>query len=245
MASSFHNAQNTTIGANATIQTVAGNSTITYNSYLNSGRGDQTTLYGRTVRKVIDGDIIFRRQLSSEVLSITVNSQRGVSTPSGSQVVKAKQNSILCRRLWSRVTSNFIKPRGGRLTSRVSSGSRPQVVKVKKTRQTAEIYGYSGMFTVTSLEPVDDNDRDIFEEIVKNYLEAVMSRRSALLIQVFAVAESSVLTLIAHDELANGDKFTDQYLGKELIVYYYLVYTRVCSTFELTFELPVPAEQCP
>ncbi|KAK1222725.1 hypothetical protein PQX77_014430, partial [Marasmius sp. AFHP31] len=100
------------------------------------------------------------------------------------------------------------------------------VVEVRETKQTAEIYGYSGVFTVTTLEPVDENDRDKFEEIAKSYLEAMMRWRSALLVQVFAVAESSALMLIVHDELANGHELSDLYWEKDMIVFYYVSYTR-------------------
>ncbi|KAJ8096001.1 hypothetical protein PM082_015222 [Marasmius tenuissimus] len=133
MASYFLNARRTTIGANATFQTAAGDVPITNTTIYNKAEsGDRVTLYGRTVRKVVDGDIIFRRQLSSEALSVIVKPQRGVSTPSGSRVVKVKQDIAHRRRLWSRLLSTIIKPRGRRPTSRVSSGW-SQVVKVKKT----------------------------------------------------------------------------------------------------------------
>ncbi|KAK1234707.1 hypothetical protein PQX77_002084 [Marasmius sp. AFHP31] len=243
MASIFDNAQTTTIGANATILAAARDINTT-NNYNNTGSGDRVTLYGRTIRKVIDGDIILRHQQSSQVLSVNVNSQRGVPTCSGSRVVKAKQAITRRRRLWSQFLSIIVKPQGGTSTSRSSTGS-SQVVKVKRTQQSAEIYGYSGAFTVITLEPVDENDRDKFEEasIAKSCLEAVMRWRSALLVQVFAVAESSALTLIVHDELANGDEFTDLYWEKEMIVYYYVEYTRSLAIQSLhndrTMRFPV------
>ncbi|KAK1224178.1 hypothetical protein PQX77_012930 [Marasmius sp. AFHP31] len=224
MASIFDNAQNTTIGANATILAAA-RDIITTNNYNNTGSTDQVTLYRRTIRKVIEGDIILRHQLSSQVISVNVNSQRGVPTCLGSRVVKAKRAITRRHRLWSQVLSIIVKLQGGTSTSRSSMGSL-QVVKVKRTQQSAEIYGYSGAFTVITLEPVDENDRDKFEEIAKSYLEAMMCWRSALLVQVFAVAESSALMLIVHDELVNGDEFTDLYWEKDMIVYYYVEYTR-------------------
>ncbi|KAK1227236.1 hypothetical protein PQX77_009770 [Marasmius sp. AFHP31] len=216
MASIFDNAQNTTIGANAIIQASARD--IITNTYNNTGSTDRVTLYGRTIRKVIEGDIILRRQLSSRVISVNV-----VPTCLKSWVVKAAQAIAY---LWSIVLSIIFKSQGGTSTSRLSTGS-SQVVRVKRTQQSAEMYGYSGVFTVITLEPVDENDQDKFKEIAKKYLKAMMHWRSALLVQVFAVAESSALTLIVHD--ASGDKFTDLYWGKEMIVYYYVEYTRTLA----------------
>ncbi|KAK1227383.1 hypothetical protein PQX77_009621 [Marasmius sp. AFHP31] len=111
-----------------------------------------------------------------------------------------------------------------------STSTESQVVKVKRMEQTATIYGYRGKFTATSFEPVAEKDWESFNEIMKAILEAAMRGRSALLKQVFAVVESNVMTLIAHDEaaeLANGFEFTGRYWEKEWIVYYYLNYT--CS----------------
>ncbi|KAK1234896.1 hypothetical protein PQX77_001893, partial [Marasmius sp. AFHP31] len=93
--------------------------------------------------------------------------------------------------------------------------------------QTAKIYGYQGKFTATSFEPVDEKDREKFKEIAKIVLEAAMCGQSALLKQVFAVAESeNAMTLIAHDaDLANGyEFFTQYYRGKKQIKFYYLNY---------------------
>ncbi|KAK1235136.1 hypothetical protein PQX77_001649 [Marasmius sp. AFHP31] len=199
MTTLFPNAQGTIIGANPNFQAIAGNSTTIHN-YNTSEREDRLTVRGRTVRKVIDGDIIFQRVLSSEVLSVKV------------------------------------KPEGA------STSTESQIVKVKKMEQTAEIYGYQGKFTATSFEPVDEKDRGKFKEIAKIVLEAAMCGRSALLKQVFAVAESdNAMALIAHDggfpagnlnfgcskeaELANGLQFSNQYRGKDMIVLYYLDYT--------------------
>ncbi|KAK1225370.1 hypothetical protein PQX77_011695 [Marasmius sp. AFHP31] len=178
MTTYFSDAQGTTVGDYANFQTVFGNSTTNY--YHNSERDDR---HGRTVRRIIEGDINFQRILSSKILS--VNSKlKGTSTPMGLQVVK-----------------------------------------VKKMEQTATICGYRGKFTATSFEPVAEKDRESFNEIMKAVLEAAMRGRSALLKQVFAVVESNVMTLIAHDELANGLEFACRYEGKEGIVFYYLVYT--------------------
>ncbi|KAK1221911.1 hypothetical protein PQX77_015270 [Marasmius sp. AFHP31] len=194
MSNHFNNAQAWTIGPHANFQTVAGNSTTT-NVYNNSN--SEVTLYGRTVRRIIDGDVIFQRILSSDVLSVKVKAEASMSTES-------------------------------------------QVVKIKKMEQIAEIYGYQGKFTATSFEPVEEKDREKFKEIAKVVLEAAMCGRSALLKQIFAVAESeNAMTTIACNELANGFVFSDQYRGKERIVFYYLNYTLV----RLAFELLDPAEE--
>ncbi|KAK1227384.1 hypothetical protein PQX77_009622 [Marasmius sp. AFHP31] len=197
MSTYFSNAQGTTVGDYANFPTVFGN--FTTNHYHNSGRDDRVTLHGRTVRRIIEGDINFQRILSSEILSVNV------------------------------------KPKG----ESISTGS--QVVKLKRMEQTATIYGYRGKFTATSFEPVAEKDRENFNEIMKAVLEAAMRGKSALLKQVFAVVESNVMTLIAHDgrffvgnsdcgyseatELANGFEITSRYWRKEWIVYYYLDYT--------------------
>ncbi|KAK1215777.1 hypothetical protein PQX77_021615 [Marasmius sp. AFHP31] len=98
-----------------------------------------------------------------------------------------------------------------------------QAFKVKKTVQTAEIIGRQEKFTATTLEPVDEKDRDEFVKLVKNVLEAAMCQRSALLTQMFAVADSSGLILIVHDELADGTEIFNRY-RKSWIVSYYLNY---------------------
>ncbi|KAK1235135.1 hypothetical protein PQX77_001648, partial [Marasmius sp. AFHP31] len=94
----------------------------------------------------------------------------------------------------------------------------------------------------------------------KIVLEAAMCGRSALLKQVFAVAESeNAVTMIAHDggfpvgnlnfrsskavELANGFIFSSQYWRKDRIVYYYLNYMNTIATQSLradeTLRFPV------
>ncbi|KAK1235211.1 hypothetical protein PQX77_001571 [Marasmius sp. AFHP31] len=87
MSNHFDNAQGWTIGPHANFQTVAGNSTTTN---INNNSNSEVTLYGRTVRRIIDGDVIFRRILSSEVLSVNVKPERA-STSTESQVVRVKK----------------------------------------------------------------------------------------------------------------------------------------------------------
>ncbi|KAJ8086011.1 hypothetical protein PM082_004830 [Marasmius tenuissimus] len=187
-SSNFHNAQHTTIGDHANLQAVAGNLTITHHNNYHSSERDLITVNGRTIRRVIDGDIIFRRLLSSKVLSINT------------------------------------KPEGA------STSTELQVFKIKKTVQTAKIVGRREKFTATTFELIgDEKNRDEFVKLVKKVLKAAMCRRSALLTQIFAVAESDALTMIVHDELANGNEFADRYWQNNSIVFYYITYTFVCS----------------
>ncbi|KAK1221315.1 hypothetical protein PQX77_015879 [Marasmius sp. AFHP31] len=179
--SNFRNAQHTTIGDHANLQAVAGDLMITTNNNYHSSEKDVITINGRTIRRVIDGDIILRRLLSSKVLSIS------------------------------------IEPEG------TSTSTESQVLQVKKTVQTAKIIGRREKFTAITFELVDEKDRDKFMRFVKNVLEAAMCQRSTLLTQIFAVAKSNALTMIAHDELANAREFMVWY-GNNWIVYHYLVY---------------------
>ncbi|KAL0056739.1 hypothetical protein AAF712_016653, partial [Marasmius tenuissimus] len=123
MSSYLSNARDTTIGANANFQTVAGNSTITHNNNYISERENQITVKGRKVRTVIDGDIEFLRLLSSKILPVKVKRADEPSTSSESQVVQ-----------------------------------------VKKTVQTAKIFGCQGKFTATTLETVNEMDQEAFQE---------------------------------------------------------------------------------
>ncbi|KAK1227603.1 hypothetical protein PQX77_009377 [Marasmius sp. AFHP31] len=182
MSSNFANAQNFSIGDHAYIQSAARDAISNHNHYYNMERGDFVTVNGRTIRRVIDGDVIFRQLLSSKVLSISI--KPGKRAP-------------------------------------MSTGL--QAFKVKKTVQTARLHGHRGKFTATTLELVDEKDQNEFVKLVKNVLEAAMCQRSALLTQMFAVAESNGLTLLVHDELANGSEFLDRY-QRSWIVFYYLMY---------------------
>ncbi|KAK1218071.1 hypothetical protein PQX77_019268 [Marasmius sp. AFHP31] len=179
--SNFCNAQHTTIGDNANLQAVAGDLTITTNNnnnYYHSSEGGLITINGRTIRRVIDGDIILRRLLSSKVLSIN------------------------------------IKPEGASMSTEL------QVFRIKKTVQTARLHGRRGKFTATTFELIDEKDRDEFVKLVKNVVEVAICQRSTLLTQMFAVAESNALTLIAHDELANEQELVGRYWNNWIVVYY-------------------------
>ncbi|KAL0056929.1 hypothetical protein AAF712_016454 [Marasmius tenuissimus] len=123
----FQHAQGMTIGPHASFQTVAGNAT-THINYGCTHGGREVTLYGRTFRRIIDGDLILRHHLSSDVVSVE------------------------------------IKPEGDASTS-----SESQVVKIRTTKQTANVVGIGGVFTATMLEPVDDSDAERFKSVFVNF----------------------------------------------------------------------------
>ncbi|KAK1234670.1 hypothetical protein PQX77_002123, partial [Marasmius sp. AFHP31] len=68
----FANVHNLRIGGYASIQNVAGNATT--NIY-NDNRGDLVNLYGSVFRRIPMGDIIVRKNVSSDVLEVTADSQ--------------------------------------------------------------------------------------------------------------------------------------------------------------------------
>ncbi|KAJ8090823.1 hypothetical protein PM082_024736 [Marasmius tenuissimus] len=70
----FTDARDVQIGHNAHIQSVSGNLTTTTNTYYND-RGDTVELYGNTFRKILMGDIIVRRDVSSQVLEVVMETK--------------------------------------------------------------------------------------------------------------------------------------------------------------------------
>ncbi|KAJ8093693.1 hypothetical protein PM082_009553 [Marasmius tenuissimus] len=89
------NASNPIIGDHATIHSVTGNATTTTNIYANGGR-DLIDPYGIMFRRFPMGDITIRKDVSSEVLDVSIESQQQSSTyrslkSSRSQVVKVKK----------------------------------------------------------------------------------------------------------------------------------------------------------
>ncbi|KAK1217370.1 hypothetical protein PQX77_019969 [Marasmius sp. AFHP31] len=126
----------------------------------------------------------------------------------------------------------------------VSISSGLQVLKLKKTVQTAKVYGYEEKFTATTLEPVDEMDREVFQEIVKTVQQAALCHGSQMLTQLFAMTEpAETFTMLAHGELASGDEFVSQYRNKDWIVYHYLEYIHGVAIQTLrddkTMKLPV------
>ncbi|KAK1221962.1 hypothetical protein PQX77_015205 [Marasmius sp. AFHP31] len=201
MSSILANAQNVSIGDHVNLQAVARDAITNHNHYYNTERGDFMTVNGRTIRRVIDGDVILRRLILSKILSIS------------------------------------IKPEGP------TTSTESQVFKVKKTVQTARLHGHQGKYTAITFELVDQKDRNKFVKLVKNVLEAAICQRSALLTQIFAVAESNGLTVIVHDELADGEEFLDRDWNS-WIVFYYLTYALMVTMESLhddeTVRFPVP-----
>ncbi|KAJ8090825.1 hypothetical protein PM082_024738 [Marasmius tenuissimus] len=73
MINVFADTRDVQIGHNATFQSVGGNLTTT-NTYYND-RGDTVVLYGNLFRKILMGDIIVRRDVSSQVLEVVVENK--------------------------------------------------------------------------------------------------------------------------------------------------------------------------
>ncbi|KAK1217162.1 hypothetical protein PQX77_020191 [Marasmius sp. AFHP31] len=59
----------------------------------------------------------------------------------------------------SKILSVDVKP-----DDETSTSSKPQVVRLKKMVQTAEVSGWQGRFTATTLEPVNGEDKDLFKK---------------------------------------------------------------------------------
>ncbi|KAK1215901.1 hypothetical protein PQX77_021476 [Marasmius sp. AFHP31] len=91
----FANAQGTIIGPNADFRTVHGDAITNHNSYQCTHAEDRVVLYGKTYRRIMDGDINIRRQLTSKVISVTIKPE-GVSTArtsAKSQVVQVRKTT--------------------------------------------------------------------------------------------------------------------------------------------------------
>ncbi|KAK1220006.1 hypothetical protein PQX77_017246 [Marasmius sp. AFHP31] len=137
---------------------------------------------------------------------------------------------VFRRRDSSRIFSVTIKPEGEALTSRTSVES--QIIKVRKTTHTTEIVGFGGTFTATAYEPVDKSD-DGFKLVLDCIQKAATSLRSPFLHQLFAFSGPNLSTMIAHNELANGLGYSNQFRGKNWTVYHYLSYTHWWATNSL------------
>ncbi|KAJ8074647.1 hypothetical protein PM082_022225 [Marasmius tenuissimus] len=83
MVNVFTDTRDIQIGHNATFQSVGGNLT-TMNTYYND-RGDTVVLYGNMFRKILMGDIIVRRDVSSQVLEVVVENKHQESDRGESQ----------------------------------------------------------------------------------------------------------------------------------------------------------------
>ncbi|KAK1219295.1 hypothetical protein PQX77_017993 [Marasmius sp. AFHP31] len=146
-------------------------------------------------------------------------SQRDRITVNGKTIRVVMESDIHCLRLQSsEILSVDVKP-----DDEASTSSKPQAVRLKKMVQTAEISGYQGKYTATTLEPVNGEDQDLFKKIVKSVLRTAVCHRSALLTQVFAVTESDAMTMLTYSELTNANEAVS-YWNKDRIVLQYLSY---------------------
>ncbi|KAK1218016.1 hypothetical protein PQX77_019314 [Marasmius sp. AFHP31] len=156
--------------------------------------------------------------------AITTNnyhvSQRDRINVNGRTIRVVMDSDIHCLRLQSsEILSVDVKP-----DDEASTSSKSQVVRLKKMVQTAEVSGWQGRYTATTLEPVDGEDQDLFKKIVKGVLQAAVCHRSALLTQVFAVTESDVMTMLTYNELTNVNEVVSCW-NRDRIVLHYLNYT--------------------
>ncbi|KAJ8093150.1 hypothetical protein PM082_020635 [Marasmius tenuissimus] len=87
----FANAQGTTIGPHADFRTVAGDAITNHISYQCTHAEDRVVVHGKTYRRIIDGDIVFRGQHSSKVIAVTIKSEGGASTLLASRAVKVRK----------------------------------------------------------------------------------------------------------------------------------------------------------
>ncbi|KAK1217837.1 hypothetical protein PQX77_019492, partial [Marasmius sp. AFHP31] len=122
-------------------------------------------------------------------------SQRDRITVNGKTIRVVMDSDIHClRQQFSEILSVHVEP-----DDEASTSSKPQVVRLKKMVQTAEVSGYQGRYTATTLEPVVGEDQDLFKKIVKSTLQMAVCHRSALLTQVFAVTESDAMTMLTYN----------------------------------------------
>ncbi|KAK1215327.1 hypothetical protein PQX77_022066 [Marasmius sp. AFHP31] len=147
--------------------------------------------------------------------------QRDRMTVNGKTIRVVMDSDIHCLRVQSsEILSVDVEP-----DDEASTSSKPQAVRLKKMVQTAEISGYQGRYTATTLEPVDGEDQHLFKKIVKGVLQAAVCHRLALLTQVFAVTESDVMTMLTYNaDLTNANEAVSWYRNKDHIVLQYLEY---------------------
>ncbi|KAK1217960.1 hypothetical protein PQX77_019367 [Marasmius sp. AFHP31] len=150
--------------------------------------------------------------------SISQNEDRMIV--SGRTIRKVIDSDIhFLRLLSSEILSVPVKPEVA------STSSKLQVIKMKKMVQTAEIFGCPGRYTATTLEPVNQEDQGVCNEIVDGALQVAVRHQLALLTQVFAVAKSSLaFTMLSYNELVSGGDVVSLYKNKNWIINYYLDY---------------------
>ncbi|KAJ8085821.1 hypothetical protein PM082_004639 [Marasmius tenuissimus] len=95
-ASHFANAQGTIMGPHADFRIVHGDAITNNHSYQCTHTDDRVVeVYGKTYRRIIDGDIIYRRHLSTQVISVTVRpeSEGGTSTSPEPRAVMVRKTT--------------------------------------------------------------------------------------------------------------------------------------------------------
>ncbi|KAK1234757.1 hypothetical protein PQX77_002030 [Marasmius sp. AFHP31] len=199
------NATDFRIGDYATIQSVGRDATT--NIY-NISRGDLVSLNGNVFRRFPMGDIIVRRDVSSEVLEVTIEPQRQESSgapQSQSRVMKVRKTTQHAEILGlpGGFTSITLEP----------IGDHQEDFKMVSTL-------FKGALSGVHLPQVAER---IWTEMA--------SRRSSLLTQLAGLGWSERLMLIVHDELVNWNEIQAQLLGAERhwIAQYYFWYTLAVS----------------
>ncbi|KAK1234959.1 hypothetical protein PQX77_001829 [Marasmius sp. AFHP31] len=139
----------------------------------------------------------------------------------------------LQRRISSQVISVNITPGGEVSTFRRPQSTECRTTRVRKTVHTTKVAGVEGVFTVAMFEPVDKDDIEGFKLVLECVQKAATSLQSPFLHQLFAFSGPNLSTMIAHNELTNGDGYSCQFREKNWTVYYYLAYTRLLATNSL------------
>ncbi|KAK1215751.1 hypothetical protein PQX77_021640 [Marasmius sp. AFHP31] len=133
-----------------------------------------------------------------------------------------------------------------RQTSRTSQElGELKVVKLRKTTQHVGLLGLPGGFTAVRVEAVE---KDQTEEL-SNILDRLCREMSSPLItHLVGLGWSERPTFIFHDELVNGDEYTNDMIAQgNVVVYYYLWYTQNASFLTLrndqSLGIPVSVEE--
>ncbi|KAK1229225.1 hypothetical protein PQX77_007723, partial [Marasmius sp. AFHP31] len=88
-------------------------------------------------------------------------SQRDRINVNGKMIRVVMDSDIHCLRVQSsEILSVNVKP-----DDEASASSKSQVVRLKKMVQTAEVSGWQGRYTATTLEPVNGEDQDLFKKV--------------------------------------------------------------------------------
>ncbi|KAK1224170.1 hypothetical protein PQX77_012939 [Marasmius sp. AFHP31] len=176
------------------------------------------TCFSHTQGTTIGDHASFQIVAGNAITNNYHNLERDRITVKGKKIRTVIDSDIEFLRLQSsEILSVNLKP-----DDKVSASSELQVVQVKRMVQTAKVFGCRGKFTATTLEPVNEIDQDIFQEIAESVLQAAVCHRSALLTQVFAVTESDGMTMLTYNELTNANEVASQYRNKDSIVGCYL-----------------------